>query len=253
MFRLEVADRIATLVLDRPPVNALNAEWTLLFHAELDALEARDDWAVLHLRSALRLFSAGADLKDMREAFATADPVPALVEAILGYQRLFARLEALPRVTLAEIGGAAMGGGLELALACDLRIVAREARVGLPELALGLLPAAGGTQRLTRLCGRAVAARLILGAATVDGAEAERLGLAQWSTPLAELPAAAAEIARRYAAIPAHAVARAKLCLAAAGDPARDGFELELEGSEALLASSETRALVRQFLERKVK
>jgi len=253
MFRLEVANRIATLVLDRPPANALNEEWTKLFHGRLDELEARDDWSVLHLRSALRLFSAGADLKDMRERFAAADAAARLSRSIRGYQRLFARIEALPRVTLAEIGGAAMGGGLELALACDLRIVAREVRVGLPELALGLLPAAGGTQRLTRLCGRAVASRLILGAETVDGIEAERLGLVQWSAPLAELAERAAEIARRYAAVPAHAVARAKPCIAAARDPSLDGFELEVSNSTALLESKETRTLVQGFLERKAK
>jgi len=253
MFRLDVAQRIATLVLDRPPANALNAEWTQRFHHELDSLEAREDWSVLHLRSALRLFSAGHDLKDMRAQFEAGAPVPAMIEGVRGYQRLFARLEALPRVTLAEIGGAAMGGGLELALACDLRIVAREARVGLPELSLGLLPGAGGTQRLTRLCGRAVASRLILGAETVDGGEAERLGIAQWSVPLAELPAKAAALARHYAALPAHAAAQAKACIAAAGDPRKNGFAVELERSSSLFASERTRALVSEFLARKAK
>ena len=85
----------------------------------------------------------------------------------------------MPRVTLAEINGAALGGGFELALACDLRIAALEAKMGLPELRLGLLPGAGGTQRMTWLAGRPAALRLILGAEQMDGAEALRLGLVQ--------------------------------------------------------------------------
>ena len=91
---------------------------------------------------------------------------------------------------LAEIGGAAMGGGFELALACDLRIAANEAKVGLPEVRLGLIPGAGGTQRLTRLCGPALANRLILGAEVLDGATAAALGVVHWSAPRAELAAA---------------------------------------------------------------
>lgn len=253
MLRLEIANRVATLVLERPPVNAVNDEWVAAFHTRLDELKARDDWAVLHMRSALRVFSAGADLKDIKERFETPDGIAALAESNRGYQRLFARIETLPRITLAEIGGAAMGGGLELAFACDLRIVAREAKLGLPEVRLGLIPGAGGTQRLTRLCGRAVALRLILGAEILDGAAAERLGVAQWSVPAAELSATAATIATRYAELPAHAAAEAKACITLAHDRVEDGFEREVTGSVALFKNAETRALVAQFLAGKAK
>ena len=130
-------------------------------------------------------------------------------------QRLFARIEAAPVVTLAEIGGAALGGGMELALACDLRIAATDAQIGLPEARLGLIPGAGGTQRLTRLCGRGVAGRLMLGAEVIDGAEAARLGVVQWSEPRAQLPGKAQELAARYAALPRPALAAIKRCIAA--------------------------------------
>ena len=100
----------------------------------------------------------------MRSCFATPEGPERMVELVKRMQRLFARLETATVVTVAEIGGAAMGGGLELALACDLRVAAIDARLGLPEVRLGLLPAAGGTQRLTRLCGQGTAKRLILGA-----------------------------------------------------------------------------------------
>lgn len=248
MFHLQVADNIATLVMDRPPVNAMSDAWVAGFHTVLDDLEAREDWSVLHIRSALKVFAAGADLKEMKERFEAADGLERQLTGVRGYQKLFARIESLSRITLAEISGAALGGGFELALACDLRIAAREVRVGLPELRLGLLPGAGGTQRMTWLAGRPVALRLILGVEQIDGAEAERLGLVQWSVPLAELQAAAATIARRYAAAPAHAAKAAKACIGAATDPAKNGFDEEVEQTRSLLQSTRTRELIGAFL-----
>jgi enoyl-CoA hydratase/carnithine racemase len=154
----------------------------------------------------------------------------------------------LPRVTLAEINGAALGGGFELALACDLRVAALEAKMGLPELRLGLLPGAGGTQRMTWLAGRPAALRLILGAEQVDGAEALRLRLVQWSVASAELAAAATEIARRYAAVPAHAAKAAKACITAATAPGINGFDAEVQQTRCLLTSDKTRELIGAFL-----
>jgi enoyl-CoA hydratase len=234
--------------MDRPPVNAMSSAWVSAFHVLLDDLEARDDWSVLHIRSALKVFAAGADLKEMRDNFEAPDRLYRQVAGVRGYQALFARIEALSRVTLAEISGAALGGGFELALACDLRIAAQEAKVGLPELRLGLLPGAGGTQRMTWLAGRPTSLRLILGVEQVDGAEALRLGLVQWSVPAAELAAAAAAIAKRYAAVPVHAVKAAKACIAAATNPAANGFNEEVEQTRSLLQTDRTRELIGAFL-----
>jgi enoyl-CoA hydratase len=248
MFHLQLADGVATVVMDRPPVNAMSDAWVAAFHALLDELDARDDWTVLHIRSALKVFAAGADLKEMRERFEARDGLYRQIDGIRGYQALFARIEALSRVTLAEISGAALGGGFELALACDLRIAAQEAKVGLPELRLGLLPGAGGTQRMTWLAGRPTSLRLILGAEQVDGAEALRLGLVQWCVPAAELAAKAAAIARRYAALPVHAVEAAKACIVAADNPAANGFNEEVEQTRGLLQTARTRELIAAFL-----
>ncbi len=165
-------------------------------------------------------------------------------------QRLASRLESAPLVTLAELGGAALGGGFEMALACDLRIAAHEARLGLPEAGLGLLAAAGGTQRLTRLVGPGLAKRLILGAETVDGATAERLGLVQWSVPRAELADAARALAERIAALPRQATSAAKQCIAAAQDCARDGFAEEIAHTRRLYQHPDTRQRVTDFLAR---
>jgi len=229
-------------------VNAIGAEWLDEIHRCLDVLATRTDWRVLHVRSAHKAFCAGADLAEMRARLDSPAGIDSMVEIAAGMQKLFARIEALPQVTLAEIGGAALGGGLELALACDLRIAANEAKLGLPEVRLGLVPGAGGTQRLARLAGRATALRLILTGETLDGAGAAALGVVHWSLPRAELSARAAEIAVRTAAFPGEALAACKRCIGAAEDPARDGYAEELAQSRRLYASEATRALVGAFL-----
>jgi enoyl-CoA hydratase len=246
MFQISTAGAVTTLTLSRPPVNAISDEWVRTLDATLDRLDA--SCAVLHIRSDQKVFCAGADLKEMRGRMDMADGPDRMYAYVAGIQRLYFRLEELPQVVLAEIGGAAMGGGFELALACDLRIAANEAKVGLPEARLGLIPGAGGTQRLTRLCGPALASRLILGAEVLDGATAAALGVVHWSAPRAELPARAAELAKRIADLPAAALAACKACIAAAGQPGRGGFTDELEFTRSLLTNAETQKRVQAFL-----
>jgi len=243
--------RVLVATLSRPPVNALDDKLI----AELDAVVERavqdDEVAVLHLRSDQRAFSAGADLALIEACFATPQGPEAMTEVVRHMQRLYWRLESAPLVTLAEIGTTALGGGLELALACDLRVAALEARLGLTEARLGLLPGAGGTQRLTRLCGPGLAKRLILGAEVIDGAEAERLGLVQWARPRDQLAAFASEVAARYAAMPKAALAANKRCIAAATDPERDGYADEISETRTLYDHAETRRKVSDFLARR--
>ena len=248
MVLTEQIGRVLVATLSRPPVNALDDKLI----AELDAVVERaiqdDDVAVLHLRSDQRVFSAGADLALIEACFATPQGPDAMTDVVRHMQRLYWRLESAPLVTLAEIGTTALGGGLELALACDLRVAALDARLGLPEARLGLLPGGGGTQRLTRLCGPGLAKRLILGAEVIDGAEAERLGLVQWVRPRDQLTAFASEIAARYAAMPKAALAANKRCIAAATDPARDGYADEISETRGLYDHAETRRKVSDFL-----
>jgi enoyl-CoA hydratase/carnithine racemase len=240
---------VAVVALASPPVNALGAALVGALGAALEAAARDPAVRVLHLRSELKAFCAGADLAEMRERLGDPGRVEAQIAAVRDLQGLLARLEALPLATLAEVGGAALGGGLELALACDLRVAAAEARVGLPEVGLGLVPGAGGTQRLTALCGPGVARRLILGAEVVDGAAASELGLVHWTVPGAGLVSFADGIADRLAALPRAAVAAAKSCIAAWADPARDGFAEELEATRRLLLHEpETRRRVEAFL-----
>jgi enoyl-CoA hydratase len=248
LITLSVADRIATVTLNRPPVNAFHAGMFAAFNRILDELAARTDFTVLHIRSALKVFCGGADLAEIETRFASPDKMEAAARTTRPFHELFQRISDLPQVSLAEIGGAAMGGGYELALACDLRIAAEEAKIGLPEPGLGLLPGAGGTQRLTWIAGPAVAARVILTAEPVDGKTARELGMVQWAVPRAELPAQALTIARRVASLHPLSLAACKVCIRLARDPERNGFAAETEWTGRLLATEETQRRVSDFL-----
>ena len=240
--------RVLVATLARAPVNALDDALIAALDAVLEQAIDDDDVTLLHLRSEQRAFSAGADLGLIESCLATPEGAERMTDVVRDMQRLHARLEAAPLVTLAEIGAPALGGGFELALACDLRVAANEARLGLPEARLGLLPGAGGTQRLTRLCGPGLAKRLILGAEVVDGASAERLGLVQWAVPHPQLAFFAAQIAQRCAAMSKAALAANKRCIAAATDPERDGFADEIAETRRLYDHPDTRAKVSDFL-----
>ncbi|WP_137897208.1 enoyl-CoA hydratase/isomerase family protein [Sphingomonas sp. 2SG] len=248
MFRTEQAGARLILTLDRAPVNAINDAWLAGFHDLLDGLEARSDVALLHIRSGHKVFCAGMDIAHIADLSQRADGADAMVRDVGEFQRAFARLEALPQVVLAEIGGAALGGGLELALACDLRVAANEAKLGLPEANLGLIPGAGGTQRLTWLCGKGVAARLILSGEVVNGQTALALGLVQWSAPRDTLGEVATGLAERIAGLSAGSLREAKRLIAAAADGARDGFAEELEADRRLFDDPGTRARIARFL-----
>ncbi|WP_022979117.1 enoyl-CoA hydratase/isomerase family protein [Ideonella sp. B508-1] len=250
MFETRVEEGIARVTMSRSPVNALSEEWGDALDGELDALGQRDDWRVLHLRSDQKVFAAGADLSQIHGWTTQRSPARRLSSYIARLQAVFRRLERLPQVVLAEIGGAALGGGLELALSCDLRVAAVEAKIGLPEVGLGLIPGLGGTQRLTRLCGAGIAGRMILGAEVIDGAVARELGIVQWAVPRAELASLAVDIARRVAALPTPALRAAKELIRAANPPVETGFALERELGGQLLDTPEARALIVAFLRR---
>lgn len=240
---------ILVVTLGSPPVNALSRALIRDLHRVMNEVEGDHGIAVLHLRSEQKAFCAGADLAEMRENLADPGKVDAQIAFVRDLQDVLKRIETLPLATMAEVGGAAMGGGLELALACDFRMAATEAKLALPEVNLGLIPGAGGTQRLTRLCGPSVAKRLILGAEILDGTTAEALGLVHWAVPRAELAGRAAALAERLAGLPRAAVGASKSCIAAALDPGRDGYEEELIATrDLLLHEPETRARVEAFL-----
>jgi enoyl-CoA hydratase/carnithine racemase len=248
MISIEQTAGVVVATLSRAPVNAIDDGLIARLGEIIDQVERDATISVLHIRSGLKAFSAGADLALMQSCFSTPDGPDKMVAVVRQMQAAFARLESAPFVTLAEMGGAAVGGGLELALACDLRVAAAEAKLGLTEARLGLLPGAGGTQRLTRLCGRGVANRLILGGELMTGAEAEQLGVVQWSVPRAQLADRARELAAHYAAMPRPALAAIKRCLTAADARDANGYEEEIIGTRRLYDDPEARRRVAEFL-----
>lgn len=246
---IERRGAVAVLTINRPPVNALGEALIAALHQAMDRLETDMSVAVLHIRALGKVFCGGADLAEMKRNLADPTKVDRQIAFVRDLQKVLKRIEDTPFTTLVEIGGAAMGGGLELALACDLRIAANEAKLALPEVNLGLIPGAGGTQRLTQLCGAAIAKRLILGAEILDGATAAKLGVVHWSAPRAELSAFADSTADRLAKLPRGAVAAAKSCIAAFADESRDGYEEELTKTrDLLLHEAETQRRVEAFL-----
>jgi enoyl-CoA hydratase len=250
MLATERRGRLLVATLARPPVNAIDAALLARLDALIDEIEGDDGVSLLQLRSGQNVFCAGADLALMRECIAGPAGADAMVDVVNAMQRVFARVANAPFVTLAEIGGAALGGGLELALACDLRVAAHEAKLAFPEVGLGLLPAAGGTQRLTALCGPGIARRLILGGETIDGVEAERLGVVQWAHPAATLADWTAQLAARIASQPRAALAAIKHCIAMASFASTAGFAAEIDATRALYAAPQTLERVGAFLDR---
>lgn len=248
MISFAIDKTIATITLCHPPANAINEEWLDRLDSALEKIETNPAINVVRICSSEKMFCAGADLKLMASRFDSDKGRTLMVDFVRRIQQVYERLEHLNAVSVAEIGGAAMGGGLELALSCDLRIVADNAKVGLPEARLGLLPGAGGTQRMTRRCGDVVARRLILGAEIIDGTTAQSLNVAHWSVPKAQLAEFTDHLVDRISAMSGQSLGACKACIEAAHNDQTDGFEVELAGTSMLLAADETQKRVREFL-----
>ena len=250
MIQFSAEGAVATITLSRPPVNAIDAAFVEAFSAALDQAEAKAVTALV-IRSDQKCFCAGADLAQIAGHFDDPDGVAAMRAYVKSLHVIFDRLETFPAITLAAINGPALGGGLEMALACDLRIATSHAKLGLPEARVGMIPGAGGTQRLTRLCGPGVSARIILGGEIVDGTEAARIGIVQWSCESADLDAEIASIAGRVAGLSRQALLLSKDCIAAWSDAARDGYARELDAPGLLIPTAEARDRVLGFFQRK--
>jgi enoyl-CoA hydratase/carnithine racemase len=241
------ADGVRVLTLDRPPVNALGRELVDELTRVTGRLGADHEARCLILRTAGKHFCAGADLKE--RAAMTRDEVrefvPRLVAAVHG-------VAALPFPTIAAVRGAAAGGGCELALACDLRVLAEDARVGLPETTLAIVPGAGGTQRLPRLIGPARAKRWIFSGRMHDAAEALRDGVADQVVAVGELDRTARELAEAVAANGPLAVRLAKRAIDhGAHLPIEDALRLEWECYEATIDTDDREEALRAFAEKR--
>jgi enoyl-CoA hydratase/carnithine racemase len=203
--RLEVVGGVGTIRLDRPPVNAMNALMQDQLHAVALEAGARDDVRAVVIYGGTRSFAAGADVKEMA-AMSHAE----MVARAVPLQAAFTAVAQIPKPVVAAITGYALGGGCELALAADIRFCADGAKLGQPEILLGLIPGAGGTQRLARLVGPARAKELVFTGRMVESAEALRIGLVDKVAPVDEVYNAAVEWAGQFAHGPAAALRAAK-------------------------------------------
>lgn len=244
---VEVADRVAVVTLSRPAVhNALNDRLVAEFREVLTGLEDDDAVGAVVLTGAgSRAFAAGADIAEVSRYTAHT----ALHSSM---QRAFDAVEDFPKPTIAAVNGLALGGGCELAMACDIRIASTAARFGLPETALGVLPGAGGTQRLARLVGTGRAVELILTGRWVDAVEAREIGLVTSVVPPEELAGAARATAEQILARGPLAVRLAKLVVRAGMDAdQRTGQVIERLAQALLYTTADKQEGTAAFLEKR--
>jgi enoyl-CoA hydratase/carnithine racemase len=242
---------IATLTLARPPANALDETFLDELTRALDIIDESDVSVMLFRSSSPDIFCAGADLSFLRSALDDgASGQARILDFVKRLQAVLRRIEEHVVPSIAVLAGSAIGGGLELALACDLRVAGENTRLGLPEATLGLIPGAGGTQRLTRVVGRGTASRLMLTAELVRGRQALNLGLVQYVAPRDAVDDVARGLAQDIATLPRQAIGRLKSCLAVA--PSSEGFRREVEASAELYQHPDTLVRVRQFIDRKL-
>jgi enoyl-CoA hydratase len=228
LLRAETAEGIRTLMVDRPEkLNALNSEVLSQLEAAVAAAGLDPETRCLIITGAgEKAFIAGADIGEL----AKVSPVTARDHARRG-QAVFEGIEKLPVPSIAAINGFAYGGGLELAMACTLRVASENAKMGLPETSLGIIPGYGGTQRLARLVGRAKALELVLTAEKgITAAEAHRLGLVNQVVPAGQALAAAVALAKRMTANGPAAVRYAMEAI-------QTGLDMTLAGGQALEAT----------------
>ncbi len=208
---------VGTIRFDRPKVNALNEQVITELGGIVDALRGNADVRAVVVWGGPKVFAAGADIKQMTDLDAVQ-----MFRYIGVFQDVLTRLERLPQITIAAINGYALGGGCELSMACDYRICADDSRLGQPEILLGVIPGAGGTQRLTRLVGVARAKDIIYTGRFVDADEALSIGLVHNVVSADDVYDAAVKLAERFATGPTVALMAAKQAI-------QNGYEVDMD------------------------
>jgi len=241
--RSSESDGVFHITMERPPANALGAPLVEGLEAALDALEASPARAVVVSSTLPGFFAAGADIKHMSSLE---------VEDFERYRDALRspleRLACCGRPSIAAIDGVALGGGLELAMACTLRFATADSRLGLPEVKLGLIPGAGGTQRLPLLVGRGRALEIMLSARAVSGGEAASIGLVDRLVE-GDVTAEALAFAEHLAGLSALAVSAILACVEAAAPVTDLGMDLEGGAVAGLFEGGDARAALAAFVE----
>jgi enoyl-CoA hydratase/carnithine racemase len=240
--------QITTIRLQNPPLNLVTLELTRSLDQALAEIEADEEVrCVILTGTGDRAFCAGSDVKEFESLQGRVGEGKLLLE-----KAVYRRLARLPVPIIAAVQADALGGGLELALCCDLRVADERAKLGLPEVRLGVMPGSGGTQRLPRVVGIAKAKELILMGGIIDAAEAADIGLVNRVAPAGEALAVAGEMAGTIASRGPLAVREAKVALDLALDvPLDEGLARELDASERVFSSDDMLEGARAFFEKR--
>lgn len=241
----EVADAVATIRLDRPPMNALSVEVQEELRQAARAVSDRADVRAVVVYGGPKIFAAGADVKQMADWSLT----DALSRAA-DLQSAFTAVARIPQPTIAAVTGYALGGGCELALCCDFRVAGDNAKLGQPEILLGIIPGAGGTQRLPRLVGLSRAKELIMSGRFVSADEALAIGLVDRVVAPDDVYAASLEWAQQLARGPSFAIRAAKSAIDRGTEADLDtGLDIERVHFAALFGTRDREVGMRSFLE----
>lgn len=243
-----VADRIGRITLNNPPANVLTRSILDQLDRLLGELEADTRLAALVLTGEGRFFCAGADIKELAQVNSTHTGSDLAGRG----QALLNRIERFDKPIIAAINGPCLGGGLELAMACHMRIAAAGVTLGLPEITLGLIPGFGGTQRLPRIVGPSRAAEMILTGETITAEQALDLGLVNRVVPATEIVKEATAVAAKVASKGRHAVQAALRAIRTGLDsPMAEGLAREAELFGALCETADKKEGVQAFLEKR--
>ena len=236
---------IATLKLNRPPVNALNFQLQGEIARASEELGNDIGVAAIVLYGGEKAFAAGADIKEMEKL-----SHDEMLARSAGLKSAFDAVAQIPKPVIAAVTGYALGGGLELAMCADVRIASESVKVGQPEILLGIIPGAGGTQRLTRLVGPSIAKELVFTGKVISATEAYQLGIINKVVADGEVYAKACEWARQFVGGPAVALATAKAAIDQGLDVSLDeGLEIERQGFVKLFATEDRAIGMASFLE----
>jgi enoyl-CoA hydratase len=248
VVELTINESVGVVTINNPPVNALTIEVRTQLKQVLKEVEESPEIRVLIITGAgPKCFVAGADIKDFPNQMDRGPRVNATI-----YKEMFDFLEETPRPVIAALNGLALGGGCELALACDIRIADEKAKIGLPEVTLGLIPGLGGTQRLARLVGPAKAKELLFTGTIISAEEAFRIGLINQIVPQGTVLEEALKLGKKLAKGAGVAIAYAKFLVNKGFElPLQDAMELEMQHVEKIFHSEDLQEGLDAFINKR--
>ncbi|WP_156292041.1 enoyl-CoA hydratase [Oceanobacillus salinisoli] len=247
-FRLERSNHVAHLTIQSPPANALSSKLLSELDEKLDEIEKEETMKAMVIKGEGKFFSAGADIKEFTSLQNSSDYQSFSERG----QKLFDRIENFSIPVIAAVHGAALGGGLELAMSCHMRIVTENAKLGLPEITLGIIPGYAGTQRLPRYVGNAKAYEMVLTGEPISGKEAYSYGLANKAVSEEELVPVATKLAERIASMSKPATQQLMhLVLSSKSEPFDRGVQEEAIAFGKVFGSADAKEGVQAFLEKR--